>query len=140
MRFLSLLVLLIPWAALADNIPRITYSKGGTTHYVMCDTETDTGICQSGGDEIVLDVNMMANFSFYSTETGAGSYSCDVYTHMNCSDAAAAGCTKLKINSNKPLTSSRPWLGFTALVSQLHISCTNVDGDPFITLILSPVK
>lgn len=56
--------------------------------FLLCDAETDTGVCKSGGDELVLEVlDKWTRFTFYSNQSVDSPYSCHIYSNNMGHDA-----------------------------------------------------
>ena len=113
----------------ADTAPVATSPAKTSTVYTMCpgQDDADVGICtvSSGGDEIVLNAAGFKSLTFYSNESTATTYTCDVYSSSVGYDAAPTGGFKVNVTSlsesQKIITLSGPFLN-------VWVSCPSINA------------
>ena len=90
-----LVVLLVAELAIAETPPRFTRPHPDASLYVLCDAEANSGVCKrddgAGDEEIVLNASGLGSMTFSSMRSGAGTYTCDIYTRDESYDATPAG-------------------------------------------------
>jgi len=159
MRQLALLLvacgLVLGWSssALADNDAVIVEeTSDGCTIYKLCDQEDIASFCESTvlevTDDIVLSIVTPSTWEFRADESDGGSYSCDVYTHIGCSDVSDSGCEKSKLidgmsksNTTASVTNVLTGLPEITIIDQVHVQCTDVGstrGGPTIEVTVCP--
>ena len=112
------IVALMATTSSADTAPAATSLAMTSTVYTMCpgQDDADVGVCtvSSGGDEIVLNAAGFKSLTFYSNESTAATYTCDVYSSSIGFDAAPTGGFKVNVTSlsesQKIITLSGPFL------------------------------
>lgn len=138
-RLLALLSVLIafPIVSNADVAPVVLVSRHDCVKVEMCVAETDTGVCQVGGDEVVFQPNFRTSLTFYSDQ-GVGAYSCDMISNSQGHDAAS-GVGK-QINSTS-LTTSNPVITINGGVfDSLWIDCSAVGSQATVVLLACPAS
>jgi len=121
MHFLTLLLLLLPALAWADATPAKTRVNNRCQSYRMCDAQASTGICTSvsDADEIVLQIARFAHYTFYSIQSTATNYSCDIMTNNQGYDA---NNTADQVNTIS-ITDEAPVYTMGVLLRYLWITC-----------------
>jgi len=125
-----LIALIASTVAIADTNPASTSSTKTSTLYTLCDAQAfgDTGVCTdgSGGDEIVLDGSGLKSVTFYSNESTASSYTCNVMSSSVGFDAAPSG--GFKVNQTA-LSAAQKIITLTGPFVKLWITCPTItDG------------
>jgi hypothetical protein len=131
MRFLPLLLLLLPTLAFADTKPDTTRLNNRCTTYSLCKLQAATGECVShrDGDEIVHQVGRFAHYTFYSTTSTDSSYSCDIMTNTTGFDASVADSTQTDQVNTTSITDEAPVYTMAVLLHKLWITCSEwTDG------------
>lgn len=123
---LAPLLLLFPLAASADVKPTTTRINNRCTSYAMCVSQTATSECvDAGGEVIVHTVGRFAHYTFYSTESTAANYSCDIITNKLGYDAAV---TTDQVNTTS-ITDEAPVYTMAVLLHKLWVTCPTIDAD-----------
>lgn len=127
MRYLSLLLfLLLALPALgADVAPTARRAGPDCYEYTLCSSQAvQTGgtPCDSSTGDIVLYAAGRSNLTFYSTQSTASSYSCDVYS---ADESWAASSGGHKVNSTS-LTQTTPVLSINGMFDYLWVECTSI--------------
>ena len=103
----------------------------------MCAGQTATGDCTSGGDEIVARVASHVHLTFYSNQSTASAWICDIVSNDQGHDAASGSGTTINASS---ITDANPVLSITGLFDFLWITCpTLADNLVTITMLSCPV-
>jgi hypothetical protein len=121
-RLLAILVMLLVAApAIADVPPsQIRYGDNAVL-YTMCDAEADDGVCQVGGDQVVANASAFDSLTFYSMQSAAGTYTCDVYSRDQTYDTTPG--TGFKINTTS-LSSSQEVITVSGPFMWVWVNCT----------------
>jgi len=125
---LAVVALLMATSAFADQDPDFTRVNNRCNSWALCKQQSATGICVShrNGDELVLDVGKFAHYTFYSVESTASSYSCDIYTNTDGYDASVADSTATDQVNTTSITDEAPVYTMQVLLQKLWINCTEV--------------
>ena len=110
----------------ADASPPVVESLTGCVVYKMCNAQTATGDCSvlpASGDELVLKVASFSNLTFYSTQSTATTYSCDVVSNDVGHDALSGAGHQINTAS---ITESAPILSFSGLFYYLWVNCSAI--------------
>lgn len=82
--------------ARADISPASIKIYGQCVSFTLCNAQTVTGDCTSGGDEIVLDVfGKWSSLTFFSNKSVGSPYSCAVHGNNDGHDAESGDFVKL---------------------------------------------
>ena len=141
MKWTAFLLILIPFLALADTEPRSTKPSPRCLSYKICQSQTATGECVSpaNGDELVVTVGRMAKYTFYSTESTASSYTCDIITNTTGFDQSVTDSTATQQVNTTSITDEEPVYTMVVLLQKLWVSCSEVaDNAVNIDMIVCP--
>jgi hypothetical protein len=128
-RLIPILLLLIPALSWADAKPAKTKLNNKCTSYRMCDAQTVTGECVNKDptpDQIVLNVGYVASYTYYSTQSTASSYSCDIITNKTGFDASVADSTQTDQVNTASITDEVPVYTNFVLLHRFWITCSEV--------------
>lgn len=124
-----LLVLFFASPVFADADPLQISADAGCKHVTMCAAETDVGICKrdvDGSDvEIVLDVMGRSGMTFFSLQSTASAYSCDVLASDRGFDEGAGVAVTINATS---LTESSKTITLSGPMLKLWMLCTAITG------------
>lgn len=119
------LFVLIARSAFADVTPELLRSRGSCSEYVMCIAIAVPGECLDGGDEIVLDMQGNTSITFYSTQSTATTFVCDIISNDEGFDATAGDGFKI---NNDSLAEDKEVLTLSGGFSHIWITCPTVSG------------
>lgn len=128
MNFLALILLLLPTLASADIEPDKTRINNRCTSYAICNLQSATGECVSHrtADELVLEVGRFAHYTFYSTESTASSYTCDIITNTDGFDASVTDSTQTDQVNTISITDEAPVYTMAVLLQKFWVTCSEV--------------
>lgn len=124
------LFVLIARSAFADVTPELLRSRGSCSEYVMCVASVATGPCTDptqASDEIVMDMQGNTSITFYSTQSTAATYSCEVWSNDEGHDAASPTGDAHRVEST-PLTETARVLTLAGGFSFIWIECSALSG------------
>ena len=121
---LAILVsILLAGSAWADVAPEKVNVTGNAVEYTMCDAQATAVVCTRDGDEIVLNGSDLISLTFFSTESTATTFNCDIYSSSTTYGAGTPAGFKVNVTSlsetQEVLTLSGPfiyvWVKCTAI-------------------------
>lgn len=114
-------------SAFADVEPTpVAPLQGGCVEYVMCAAQTATGDCTAlpaSGDERVANVETKGKITFYSTQSNASAYICDIISNDVGHDVASGDGHKI---NNASLTETARVLTFNGLFKFIWVTCPTI--------------
>jgi len=120
MRLLPFTFLLLPALALADVKPVSTRLNNKCMSYAMCSSQSAASECVNGDNEVIVhEIGRYAHFTFYSTESTATNYSCDIITNKLGYDNAV---TTDQVNTTS-ITDEAPVYTMAVLLHKFWVTC-----------------
>lgn len=134
MRYLLAVVLaLASFTAHADTNPKVVESMGEFgAIYTMCDAQTATGDCLDvKGDEIVLQAGAFKFLTFYSKQSTASTYTCDVMSNEIGHDAASGTGDDLTATA---ITEAAETTTLEGVFGYIWVTCSAINADGNVTI------
>ena len=127
---LALLVLLMAGSAWGDVAPEVVENYGSEgIMYKLCDAQPtgSTGVCTKDGNYIVLNAVGFSSLTFYSMQSTATGYSCDVVSRDQSHDTVTAG-NGFQINLTS-IDQDQEILTLSGPFSRVWINCSAINNN-----------
>ena len=142
---LAILVsMLLTGVSSADTPPIKSEDVTGNPMYKMCNAQLtgNTGVCKVGGvtagDEYVLNASGFNSLTFFSMQSDANTYSCDIYSRDQSHDTVTAG-NGFKVNVTS-LSETQEVLTLSGPFNYIWINCTAIADNSVTINVLAQSK